>query len=614
MSLKKIINSLVSRSARGANRRRLPSSRLSFETLEDRRLLAYSVIDLGTLGGGWSIASDLNVSGQVVGNSATATGNGHAFIWQNGIMTDLGTLGGNFSSARSINDVGQIVGYTKTSDGINHGFLLTPEDGDGNGAPDRWFRDSNHDGKNDLMFDLGPDTIANDVNNAGQVVGKSDAAGTSRALLWQHGVMTDLGSLGGASSSATTINDAGQVTGLSTSAAGVQTTFLWQGGAMHNIGPRGANDINQSGQIAGFGPPTYAWYEDATLWTPSTPNGTSGSVISLGVLPAFSIDYRETVYPTSSSAEGINDFGVVVGSSVENHSYSDPEGGYSFDASRGFVWSDGEMQDLGSWGLQTATAINNAGQIVGNGPFDYSGYPLSPNRAFLLTPESVAAPSIYVDDVTITEGNIGTRVAVFTVRLSEASSQTVSLSFATANASATAGSDYEPVSGTVSFAPGQFFQTVSVPVIGDRRGEPNESYTVNLSNATNAIIADGQGVGTIVDDEPHVSISDVTKAEGKKGKATQFTFVVTLSVAYDQPVTLSYKTGNGTATTSNNDYVAKSGKITFAPGETRKEITITVKGDSKREANETFYLDLFGLSTNALFTKNRGIGTILNDD
>jgi hypothetical protein len=57
-----------------------------------------------------------------------------------------------------------------------------------------------------------------------------------------------------------------------------------------------------------------------------------------------------------------------------------------------------------------------------------------------------------------------------------------------------------------------------------------------------------------------------------------------------------------------------AGTLTFAPGETTKTITIEVKGDSKREADETFYLDLFGLSSNALFTKNRGIGTILNDD
>ena len=60
--------------------------------------------------------------------------------------------------------------------------------------------------------------------------------------------------------------------------------------------------------------------------------------------------------------------------------------------------------------------------------------------------------------------------------------------------------------------------------------------------------------------------------------------------------------------------VAKTGTLTFAPGETTKTITIEVKGDSKKEADETFYLDLFGLSSNAMFTKNRGVGTILNDD
>ena len=106
----------------------------------------------------------------------------------------------------------------------------------------------------------------------------------------------------------------------------------------------------------------------------------------------------------------------------------------------------------------------------------------------------------------------------------------------------------------------------------------------------------------------------MTKAEGRKGKTTLFTFTVTLSAAYDQPVTMSYRTVNGTATTGDNDYVAKTGTLTFAPGQTTKTITIEVKGDSKREANETFYLDLFGNSSNSLFTKNRGIGTILNDD
>jgi hypothetical protein len=146
-----------------------------------------------------------------------------------------------------------------------------------------------------------------------------------------------------------------------------------------------------------------------------------------------------------------------------------------------------------------------------------------------------------------------------------------------------------------------------------RLAGPNETFVVNLSGATNATTGDGQGVGTILDDEPRISITDVSKKEGKKGQTTLFTFTVTLSAAYDQAVTMSFRTVDGTAKTS-DDYLTRTGTLIFARGETTKSITIEVKGDSKREANETFYLDLFGLSSNALFTGNRGIGTILNED
>jgi hypothetical protein len=77
---------------------------------------------------------------------------------------------------------------------------------------------------------------------------------------------------------------------------------------------------------------------------------------------------------------------------------------------------------------------------------------------------------------------------------------------------------------------------------------------------------------------------------------------------------MSFSTLNNTATAGDNDYVAKSATLTFAPGETSKTITIDVRGDSKKEADETFYLDLSSNSSNSLFTKRRGIGTILNDD
>ena len=110
-----------------------------------------------------------------------------------------------------------------------------------------------------------------------------------------------------------------------------------------------------------------------------------------------------------------------------------------------------------------------------------------------------------------------------------------------------AGSDYYSTTGTLTFAPGQTLLAVTVDVIGDRLPEPNERFVVNLSGATNANIADGQGVGMIGDDEPRISISDVTKKEGKKGQETLFVFTVTLSAAYDQPVTMTYRTAGGTA-------------------------------------------------------------------
>jgi probable HAF family extracellular repeat protein len=607
MSFVNLFKSLTLTSSRRRPTRRPSSARLSLEALEDRCMPSYSVIDLGTLGGTISHADDVNASGQVVGWSARSSGIEHAFLWQNGIMTDLGTLDGSYSTANGINDVGQIVGSAGTADGTAHPFLLTPEDTDGNGTPDLWFRDSNSDGKNDLMLDLGPDRDAFDVNNAGQVVGNLRPGGyDAHAFRWDNGVMTDLGTLGGPTSSATAINDAGQVTGTSDTAMGGLSAFLWQGGVMHDIGPFGPSDINQSGQVTG-------WANGyASLWTPTAPNGTEGSLTSLGALPRYPWgEYR--VASDYSFGTGVNDSGSVVG--ISHAYYLDNYDTASFDTDRGFVWTDGVMENLGyDFGLQSATAINNAGQIVGNGPYDSTGNPTYPYRAFLLTPESATTPLVIIGDVSVTEGNSGTRAAIFTVSLSAASGETVTVAYATADGTATAGSDYQAKSSTLTFTPGETSKTITVLVNGDRLPEPNETFSVSLSNPTNATIADGLGIGTILDDEPRISISDVSKVEGKKNQTTRFTFTVTLSAAYDQAVTMSFRTVDGSATTSDGGYTAKTGTLTFAPGETTKTITIEVKGDSKREANETFYLDLFGSSSNALFTKNRGVGTILNDD
>jgi hypothetical protein len=227
-------------------------------------------------------------------------------------------------------------------------------------------------------------------------------------------------------------------------------------------------------------------------------------------------------------------------------------------------------------------------------------------------PPPIAA--VRIDDVAVTEGHAGTRAATFTVTLTIPSSQPVTVDYATANGTANGDADYLPTAGTLTFAPGETTKTFSVPVIGDRIGEANETFVVNLGNPTNSYVADGQAVGTITDDEPRIRINDVAKAEGKKGRTTLFTFTVTLSAAYDQPVTVNFATADGSARVGNNDYVARSGTLTFAPGETTKTITIEVKGDSKREYDEAFVVELSANSGNSLLDKSWGVGEILNDD
>ena len=123
------------------------------------------------------------------------------------------------------------------------------------------------------------------------------------------------------------------------------------------------------------------------------------------------------------------------------------------------------------------------------------------NAAAAVAPPST---SITIDDVTVTEGDGGTVDAVFTVTLSEPSTDTVTVQFATADGTATAGSDYVAASGTLEFTGGAVTQTITVQVNGDLAPEADETFFVNLTNATGAVIQDSQGVATIQDDDPNV--------------------------------------------------------------------------------------------------------------
>jgi hypothetical protein len=228
-----------------------------------------------------------------------------------------------------------------------------------------------------------------------------------------------------------------------------------------------------------------------------------------------------------------------------------------------------------------------------------------------------ATPSISINDVSVTEGNSGTTSATFTVTLSSSSTSTVTVKYDTADGTATAPSDYQPASGTLTFVPGDTTETFSVAVKGDATFEADETFAVNLSNPTNATLADAQGTGTITNDDlppatpPGISINNASVTEGDSG-TTDAVFTVTLSNVSLSTVTVDFATVDGAAR-AGVDYQSRSGTLTFAPGESSKTISVPVIGETVFEGNETFDVNLSN-PKNASITDNQGVGTIINDD
>jgi hypothetical protein len=195
-------------------------------------------------------------------------------------------------------------------------------------------------------------------------------------------------------------------------------------------------------------------------------------------------------------------------------------------------------------------------------------------------------PAVSVGDVSVVEGDAGETEASVAVSLDHAATSPVSLEFTTADGTAAGSDDYVPVSGLVNFAPGETSQQIPVPVIGDIIDEPDETFTLELSNPTGATIADGQGVATILDDDELVPTStEVTGAPNpsKVGKAVAIT-----------------------ATVSGNDGVEPAGTVTFYDGPV-----------SPANALGTVVLDASGiatLSTDDLAVGSHTINAVYNPD
>jgi large repetitive protein len=221
--------------------------------------------------------------------------------------------------------------------------------------------------------------------------------------------------------------------------------------------------------------------------------------------------------------------------------------------------------------------------------------------------------SIRINDASVVEGDSGSKTMTFTISWTGSKGGGApSVHYATANASATAGSDYTTTTGTASLTNGGCrCAKVNVPILGDTMTEGTETFTVNLSAPTNGTIVDAQGVGTIYDNEgpPSFVVTDVSGAEG----GGSLSLSVLLTNANGSSVNVDYATADGTAL-AGSDYTAKSGTLTFTPGQTLKTVAVTMLDDALAEDDETFSLNLSNATGGIAIADAAGLGTIQNDD
>jgi len=236
-----------------------------------------------------------------------------------------------------------------------------------------------------------------------------------------------------------------------------------------------------SGNQAALGPEMYNKSESITVNNFNL-FGTSGNAGVSGftpgptdVVPRFDVSLGQILGPLQNNGGPTQTHALIPGSPAVDA--GDPAGCRD---------SQGALLTTDQRGLPRDFDGNRDGTVV----CDIGAYEL--NELF---------PSISISDVTVTEGNAGTVNATFEVKLSEPSTEPVTVTFSTANRTATAGVDYVDASGTLTFNPGETTKTITVAVNANDVLELDKRFVVNITSATNAIIANGQAVGTITNDD-----------------------------------------------------------------------------------------------------------------
>jgi probable HAF family extracellular repeat protein len=320
----------------------------------------YSVTDLGVLTGApVSLAFGINNAGLVVGGGLLDSGGRQAYVWSDGVARYIDFGPDDYLAlALHVNSSGQIVGWHGTSGDMfgTGGFLLNP---DGTGV------------------DFWPGSYAASVSDSGQVVGfyTDPTTGNQWGFSWARGVAMRLSGPRGLNTVAVDVNSAGQIAGYEFSFGGARShACVWQDGIVRDLGALTpdagtvAYAVNEAGSVAGSSYLPGIYEQHATLWS-------NDKILDMGTLGGG-----------GSQAFDINNTGEAVGYSMLADS-----------SSVAFLWRDGAMIDLNTlvpggsgWSLVRANGINDSGQIVGSGYID--GY----ERAFLLTPVPEPSSTLWV--------------------------------------------------------------------------------------------------------------------------------------------------------------------------------------------------------------------------
>jgi len=228
----------------------------------------------------------------------------------------------------------------------------------------------------------------------------------------------------------------------------------------------------------------------------------------------------------------------------------------------------------------------------------------SPSAAVLVIADDRPLPSLSIAGVYLAEGNSGQTDFDFQVNLSQPSSQTITVQYWTTAGTAKPGQDYQTVNGTLTIPPGQPGGTISVPVLGDAAFETDETFTVNLTNATGGTILRGQATGTIHNDDPLPLLS----VQDGSGSAPSVTMTIELSAASELPVTVSYMTVDGTAK-AGVDYTQTHGTLGIPAGQSTATIGIPVQPSQVYDPGRTFLLKLVNVN-GANIGRDQAIATI----